>query len=330
MSCYNSGCTDNNPCNQCSSCETPNPCYKDCGCPNPTTWQCVTHPGIHQAIGVTDSMTGPEVLASIATTVDNLVVGIPPSGNDKFVKITATDTSADYLNNKLIVLAPLVKTVLAAGSNEKIRLSLSAQGLISADSGNLVQAGTDGKLRVLSANDPADIQVSAGSGVTVTGSGPASDPFVVSINPSISVARPCFDGVWRNMTVPVLSHAQVTHTGGTPQFRYRYDGTLEFRGSATYTVAFGAYTTANRKFTVTVASVPTTCVTAGEQTGTSDLKGINYIDPSGAGDQITQMYGYIIRKNAQNFIIEFQSSFIATTTKTIVVNFEGVVVYPNI
>jgi hypothetical protein len=98
-----------------------------------------------------------------------------------------------------------------------------------------------------------------------------------------------------------------------------------------FTVNFGAYTTANRKHTVAVGSIPTTCLTALEQAGTADLKGMNYIDIPQAGvDQIVQQYGYIVRKSAQNLIVEFQSSFLATTEKTIVVNFDGVVAHPTL
>jgi len=61
------------------------------------------------------------------------------------------------------------------------------------------------------------------------------------------------------------------------------------------------------------------------------LKSINYIDvPQASADQITQMYGYIVRKSTQNLIVEFQSSFSASTSKTIVVNFDGVISHPSI
>lgn len=328
MACLTIGCTDCNPCNECQP--VVNPCYQDCGCLNPTTWACVSTPGIHSSIGVTNEMSGTQVLSAIATTIDNLVIGEIPEGNDKYVKISASDTAADYLNTKVTVASPITKTIINASSDERMRLGLNFSALLSADPNNLVQLGTDGKLRVLSANDPADIVVTAGSGVTVTGSGPASDPYIVSINPSITAARTCFDGVWRDVTVSPTANVNVVYVGGIPKYRYRFDGTLEFKGSSTYTVTFGAYTTASRKFTVPSFTLPTTCITAGEQTGQADLKSVNYIDASGVGDQITQQYGYIVRKNAQNYILEFQSAYIAGATKTIVVNWEGVVAHPTL
>ena len=327
MSCHNNGCTE---CNPCDVCAPVNPCYQDCGCTTSVTWECITNPGIHETLGVVDTMTGREVLAAIATTVDNIVAGVPLAGDDKFAKISATDTTEGYLNTKLLTLTPITKTVINVGADERIRFGLSYPALISGDTGNMIEIGTDGKLRVLDATTPADIVVTGGAGVTVTGTGPATDPFIVSINPSISAARPCFDGVWRSVTMVPTGNVNVVYDGGTPQYRYRFDGTVEFRGQASYTVNFGAYTTANRKFVIPMGNIPTTCLTAGEQTGAADLKGITYIDAPGVGDQITQMYGYTIRKNNQNYLLEFTSAYIAGASKSIVVNFEGVMFHPII
>lgn len=328
MSCYNNHCTECNPCDICAP--VINPCYQDCGCTTSVTWSCITNPGIHASIGVLDAMSGKEVLAAIATTIDNLVAGVPSAGLDKYSRISATDTVSGYLNTKILVASPLTKTIINLGVDERLRMGISFPALISADSQNKIEIGTDGKLRVLSTVTPADIVVQQGAGVTVTGTGPASDPYVVSINSSISIKRNCFDGVWKPMIMTGSGNANVAYVAGVPQYRYRYDGSIEFRGQATYTVSFGAYTTANRKFVVPIGTILTTCITAGEQTGIGDLKGINYIDNSGVGDQITQQFGYIIRKNNQNYSIEFSSAYIAATVKSIVVNFEGVITHPNI
>lgn len=331
MSCNCKVDSCSSPCSDtCVNCSTTNPCYQDCGCLNPTTWECVTRPGILSPINVTDNMNGLQVLQAISATIDELTIGSSP-GNDVYAKISSSDTTADYLDDKLLVSSFLTKTILNAGTNEKIRFSVNLPGIVSSDSGNLLEIGTDNKLRVIASSTPADIVVIAGNGVTVTGTGPASDPFVVSINPSISIVRGCFDSTWRNMTLVASGNASVVYVSGTPQYRYRYDGTVEFRGSITYTVAFGTYSSGTRKFTIPMGNIPTTCLTAGEQTGVMDLKSINYIDTMQASaDQIVQQYGYIIRKNAQNYFLEFQSSFTNATSKTIVVNFEGAMFHPNI
>lgn len=322
-------CSSTNPCNQCEQC-TPNPCYDNCGCLNPTTFECITKPGTLAALGVTNDMNGYEVLAAINTTINNLTVDPPSPGADVYVKVSSTDTTADYLSDKLVTGTYLTSSILSPSANEQLKINVNLAAMISTDVGNELEIGTDSKLRVIPTPSVADIQVLGGAGVTVTGTGPSSDPFIVSINPSITAIRTCADGIWRNITLVATGNPDVVYVAGTPQYRIRYDGTIEFKGSATYTVNFGLYSTANRKRTVTIGNIPTTCITSLEQAGVADLKSITYIDQPGVGDQITQMYGYIIRKSTQNLIIEFQSAYIAGASRSIVVNFEGAISYPTI
>lgn len=325
-------CENTNPCEQpCTDCSPSNPGYDNCGCINPTTWECISAPGVLSALNVTNDMTGKEVLQAINDVLSNLVTEEPIPGTDIFAKVSNTDTTASYLDSKFLGSTHITKAVINPGANEKLKFSLNLPSIISSNEGNILELGTDGKLRVIpSAVDP-DVKVVGGSGVTVTGAGSLTDPFIVAINPSISVVRSCFDNVWRNINLVASGNANVVFVSGTPQYRYRFDGTIEFRGSITYTVSFGTYSSGNRKFTIPMGNIPVTCITALEQAGVVDMKSMNYIDtPQASADQITQQYGYIIRKNAQNLTLEFQSSFSTATTKTIVVNFEGCVSHPNI
>lgn len=255
--------------------------------------------------------------------------GVPVDVN---AKVSSADTTSGYLNDKLQAGTYLTKSIVSPAGNEKLKFDVVPATLVSADLGNQLTLGTDGGLKTLyTAPDGSETIVTAGVGATVTGTGTTSDPYIVSTNPSIQVARSCFDNTWRNITLVASGNPSVVYAAGAPQYRYRFDGTIEFRGSISYTVAFGTYSTANRKFTVPMGNIPVTCLTAGEQIGTSDLKSITYIDtPQASADQITQMYGYVIRKSAQNLILEFQSSFTAATSKSIVVNLEGAVSYPTI
>lgn len=327
-------CPDTNPCDPC---QEVNGCYDNCGCINPTTFECITEPGTLTAINVTNDMNGKEVLQAINDAIENIEVGEPVLGNDVNVKISSQDTTTGYLGSKIVVNNTISKTILTPGGNETLRLAVNMPQLLSTNSGNLLELGTDGKLRVLFPTVNPEIFIEKGSGVTVTGTGAALDPFVISINPSITATRSCFDGVWRNVTLVATGTGDVVHQTGTPQYRVRFDGTIEFRGSSTYVVNFGTYASTGRKKTVTVANINNvsalsgTCgVTSTEMIGISDLKSMTYIDQPGTGDQITQMYGYIIRRNGKNIILEFQSSFISATEKTIVVNYEGVVIHPSI
>lgn len=262
-------------------------------------------------------------------TINAVEGGVPIDIN---AKVTSNDTTTGYLDDKIVTGAYISKTINNPAGDEELELDVNVPALISTDAGNPLYEGTDGGLMSSCiAPDGSETKLVAGTGVTITGSGTSADPYVAAINPSISVVRSCFDGIWRNVSLSGIANPSVLYVSGTPQYRYRYDGTLEFKGSATYTVSFGAYSAASRQHTVTVATIPTTCLTSGEQGGTTDLKSINYIDAPGVGlDQITQQYGYIIRKTTANLIVVFQSSFQSATSKTMVINFEGAVSHPTI
>lgn len=262
-------------------------------------------------------------------TINATEGGVPV---DVKTKVTSNDTTNGYLNSKLTTGAYISKTINNPAGDENLELDVDVAAIISGDANNPLYVGTDGGIMsTCIAPDGSETKLVAGTGVTISGAGTLANPYVASINPSISVVRGCFDGIWRNVSLVGTANPSVVYISGTPQYRYRYDGTLEFKGSATYTVAFGAYSTATRQHVVTVATVPTSCLTSGEQAGSADLKSINYIDAPGVGvDQITQQYGYIIRKTTANLIIVFQSSFQSAASKTMVINFEGAVSHPTL
>lgn len=255
--------------------------------------------------------------------------GVPVDVN---AKVTSNDTTTGYLDDKIVTGTYLTKSINNPSGNEELEIDVVPSTLVSSDAGNQIVLGTDGGLKTsYSAPDGSETKVIAGVGAVVSGTGTTVDPYIVSTNPSIQVVRPCFDSVWRDITLVATGNPNVVYTSGNPQYRYRHDGTIEFRGNVTYNVAFGTYQTANRKYTTTIGNIPITCLTLGEQAGTFDLKGINYIDtPQASADQIVQQYGYIIRKSSQNIIIEFQSSFTGATSKSIVVSFDGAVSHPII
>ncbi len=364
-----------------STCDTTTclPCapYDNCGCLNPTTFDCVTKPGTCEALGITDDMTGRQAIAAACTAVSDIQAAAgkilidandtcPPrylweileegtnislvqtgTGCDKKVaihaveggvpvdinvKVSANDSISGYLYDKIDTGTYMVKSILNAGLDEKLKIQVVPSTLLSSDAGNQLTIGADGKLKTAySAPDGSETKIVQGVGTVISGTGTLLDPYIISTNPSVQVARPCFDGIWRLVTVVATGNPNVIHSSGTAQYRYRYDGSIEFRGSMTYTVNFGPYTSGPRKFTFTVGSIPTTCVSLGEQVGTADLKSINYIDQQQVGlDQVTQQYGYIIRKSANTIILELQSSFTNATSKVIVVNFEGAISHPQI
>lgn len=352
-------CNQTNPCDPCTQ-------HDDCGCLNPNTFGCTTYSGTAlSCLDVSNAEDGDSILTKIDAKVcdigkalvdgddicpkyliDKLEAGLDitltrtGTGCDEKIridavsggvpidinaKVTINDTTTGYLDDKIDTGTYLSKTIINPGANESIKLDVVPATLLSADSGNPLYIGTDGKLAsTCTLPDGSETKIVKGTGVDVSGTGTTADPYVISTNPSIQYARACFDGIWRTVTLVPTGNANVVYVSGTPEYRYRFDGTIEFRGSITFTVAFAANTGSNRKYTIPMGNIPTTCVTLVEQAGTSDLKSITYIESVG------QMYNYIIRKSTQNILLEFQSSFTAATSKTIVVNFDGAVSHPSI
>jgi len=277
--------------------------YDDCGCLNPTTFECVSQPGECIEAGVSNTMDGKQALAQYCKAIGDLKLksgkvmvdssdtcpdypsvkfvagmnmsiqvtgsgcnrqlvfhsttgGVPVDVN---VKVSPGDTTTDYLTNKLSVGSYIQKTILNPGGNEKISIDVNPSSLISSDPGNSLVIGSDGGLKTNCPQiDGSETKIYAGVGVIVSGAGTSSNPYVISTNPSIQVARPCFDGIWRAITLIPLSNPNVTYVAGTPEYRYRFDGSIEFRGSLTFNVNFGQYSSSNRKFTLTVGNIPTT------------------------------------------------------------------------
>lgn len=262
-------------------------------------------------------------------TINATEGGVPVDVN---AKVTSNDTTSGYLDSKIETGTYLTKTVLNPSGNEKLELDVVPETLISTDEGNQLILGDDGGLKTTyTAPDGSETKLIEGTGIVISGTGTLSDPYIISTNAAIQIARSCFDGVWRNVTLVSTGNPNVVYSSGTPQYRYRYDGSIEFRGNITYSVAFDTYQNANRKYTITIGNIPTTCVSLTEQAGTRDLKSIMYIDaPQASADQIVQQYGYIIRKSSQNIIIEFQSAFTNATTKSMVISFDGVISHPTL
>jgi hypothetical protein len=129
-----------------------------------------------------------------------------------------------------------------------------------------------------------------------------------------------------------ISVPGVSFVSSNAKYRIRYDGTVEFKGNATYTVNFSEYHGTTSKYSVTSRWYrQSPVITLPEQNGVYQLKGISFIDtPQAAADQITQTYGYIIRKSSKDIYIDFQSAFSDATTKTIVVSFDGAVFHPSL
>jgi hypothetical protein len=329
-------CTDINPCGcleqNCNDCSP----YDNCGCLNPTTFECITKPPVLANVIIDSGMNGAEVLKSIDDVLGSLkesiaaIVNPTENSSDVRVKISATDTSTGFLEAKLQKGNHITVTKMGTGTNESLRISVTPKTLISPAAGNLLSEN-NGLLFISADGVASPVYLRNGNGISITGTNTASDPFIISANGFIQATRSCFDGIWKDFINSTISVPGVSFVSSNAKYRIRYDGTVEFKGNATYTVNFSEYHGTTSKYSFVAGGIGSSCLTLPEQNGVYQLKGLSFIDtPQPASDQITQSYGYIIRKSSKDIYIDFQSAFSGATTKTIVVSFDGALCHPSL
>lgn len=377
-------CTQHNPCYEpeCGSCNPVNPCYDNCGCLNPTTFECITNiKQNYTHIPFNINQNGHDFLLQLNATINGLkenqfkvraddsdtcpdslfdkieagnenitleVTGsgcnrklvisagedIGSAGVDRYVKISANDTTSDYLTNKIVNGTYVKKTVLNPGSDEELRLDISIADLISGDSGNQLIQGNDGKLKTsFSAPDGSETKVSVaqGQGLTISGAGTSADPYVLGSTGSNFPLRSYFNGVWRNLTFSNNGEANISVSSQNVQFRYRWDGTIEFRGSVTYSVQF---TTANKRIIAVAAQFPangSTNVTSAELNRVVNLKNYMTFDTPttiGAPNLIGYNVNMLAAASNQNANIQIEFMHNVAATKSIVITFDGCQYHP--
>jgi hypothetical protein len=123
-------------------------------------------------------------------------------GSGETVKISATDTNAEYLTHKLLVSSNLTKTINNAGGNETITLDLSNTGV---SAGVYNQVTVDAKGRITFGANPAYLL--ANQQITVsgdaTGSGTVAIPLTLAtVNSSV--------GSFTNANITVNAKGLVT------------------------------------------------------------------------------------------------------------------------
>jgi hypothetical protein len=376
-------CNNTNPCHEptCNKCNPVNPCYDNCGCLNPTTFECVTNfTKAYNNIPFYVGQNGNDLLTNLDTVIKSLkdeqykikvddadtcpdslfdkleaagdvsfsIVGSgcnrklrinsTASGNpiDENVKISGTDTTANFLGAKVVDGTYVKKTTLNGGGNEQLKFDITLADLISTDSGNQLTQGVDGKLKTsFSTPDGSETKVSVAQnqGLTLSGTGTLSDPYVLGTYGNTFPKRTYFDGAWRNLTFTNGGESNISVSSQSVQFRYRGDGTIEFRGSVTYSVQF---TSSNKRIIAIAASFPangSNNVTSAELNRVVNLKNYMTFDvPTSIG--APNLTGYNVNMLAAapasnaNIQIEFMHNTAAT--KSIVITMDGAVYHPNI
>lgn len=254
--------------------------------------------------------------------------GIGPAGVDTNVKVSASDTTTNYLNNKLVGGTYTTKTILNPAGNEQIKLDVVPSTLISIDGGNQLTLGMDGKLKTSYVSpDGSETKIAAGANIQLTGSGTIPDPYVVAVPLSVSAKRTYFDGVWKTLTFNNGGNPNVTLVSQSVKYRLRFDGTIEYRGNLTYTINF-----TTNKIVINNSSVPTgglTNLASIELDRSVELKNMMTFDTPTTINITPNLWGYTIRQLAGgNINMDLMSS--TSGSKTLVITFDGCQYHPNI
>lgn len=283
--------------------------------------------------------TGIDITVDTSSGTRKLIITATTGGTPPYtVKNTAGGT-ADFLYQKVIDGTYVKKSLV--GDNMKLDVALS--DFLSSDSGNQLTLGTDNKLKTLytaPTGSETKITVVPNTGISVTGTGTLTDPYILSGNPSIMPARTRFNGVWKPLVFNGAFPSGISIVpGGTVQYRMLYNGSIEFRGNATFQVAFagnGIMTGTDLSTTVNTAEVGSALdVTNGvksyqltELTSSAELKQVSYLDSANTIDAIPKLLGYSIRFASGKLSMVFNSTF--TATRTITVSFDGAIYHPTL
>jgi hypothetical protein len=378
-------CAPYTPCHEptCNECNPVNPCYDNCGCLNPTTFDCVTNfKQNYPHIPLNVNQTGSDLLTQLNTTINGLkenqfkvksddadtcpdslfdkleaagdvsfsIVGTgcnrklrinsTASGNpvDQNVKVSGTDTTANFLGAKIVDGTYVKKTTLNGGGNEQLRFDITVSDLISGDSGNQLTQGVDGKLKTsFSAPDGSEtkVTIAQNQGLTISGTGTLANPYVIGTYGNNFPTRTYFDGAWRNLTFTNASASNITVSSQSVQFRYRGDGSIEFRGSVTYSVQFDG-TTGNKRI-INGASFPlngNNNVSSAEVNRVVNLKNYMTFDVPTTIPSTPNITGYNVNMLAaapnQNANIQLEFMHNTAATKSIVITMDGAIYHPNI
>ena len=109
-------CSEYNPCSQptCNDCNASNPCYENCGCLNPTDWECVNNPGSFPDLGITNSDNGATVLEKINNEIVEL------QNNEGLIKSDLSNTCLRSLYDIVEAGENIAITKSGTGCNQKI------------------------------------------------------------------------------------------------------------------------------------------------------------------------------------------------------------------
>jgi hypothetical protein len=371
-------CSTYNPCQEptCNSCNPVNPCYDNCGCNFPSTFDCVDTTKDYDLLNVDKGTTGTIVLNAIEAkflalineqykvktedadlapdylidkidagtniSIDPVVVsgvrklritggeGIGPAGADTKVYAGPDDDTSASLYEKTVNGTYVKRTLQSPTSNAKLKFDITPSDLISTDTDNALNLDAFGKLKVLPPPTIYPISIVAGPGINAPFVG---NTYTISTNGTVTPLRTYFDGIWKDFVNPLgigTSNGAGTATLGANSVKYRllYNGTIEFKGNAIYTINF---VSGNKVVLSNVASIPTggSNLASIEIDRTVDMKSIMTFTGATTLGSTPSLLGYTIRMTPTGKLqLEFLHDQAAA--KQFVLSFDGCVFHPNI
>lgn len=127
---------------------TPQPCCQDCpetnpceeGCLDIIDATCIEYTSdLPSCISIADG----SKLDYIIRAIDTEICTLKQSG-DKFVRISAVDPVSGYLNDKITTCDKLTKSIITSGGQQKLRICIDDDALVSEDEENAIFMDTDG------------------------------------------------------------------------------------------------------------------------------------------------------------------------------------------
>lgn len=156
-------------CSNCNDNSTPQPCCQDCPDTNPCQNGCLDFIDAScveytSALPTCISVSNGSKLDFIIRSIDSKLCDLEQRG-DKYVRITSLDPSSAYLSDKITTCDFLTKEVITSGGQQKLKLCINSEKLISVSETNPIIMDLDGLninytlLVETIANDPDLVQL---------------------------------------------------------------------------------------------------------------------------------------------------------------------------
>lgn len=134
----NCNCSNSSPAPCCSDCPESNPC--ETGCLDIIDATCIEYTStLPSCISISNGSKLDYVIRAIDTEICAL-----RDANDKMARVSAMDTTSGYLNDKITTCNILTQEVVTVSGQQKLKLCVNPDTLISPDDSNAIFMDLDG------------------------------------------------------------------------------------------------------------------------------------------------------------------------------------------